>query len=189
MITAGVWRRLEIGTSAGKTRHNTIHRLKTVLGELKAPLDVTIDAEAVEKVRQLAKASGMCTPRIAAAANALALHGHDLVAAVNMLREEEGLADADPAIFDEAREVGDEETGAAGSSGAHVAASGGSGERPRAKAEAEEGGGWGGHGADNGDAYDGAEPHTDAGGGGADDGARARSGRHATRRMAAADQR
>ena len=49
VITAGVWRRLEIGTSAGKTRHNTIHRLKTVLGELKAPLDVPIDAEAVEE--------------------------------------------------------------------------------------------------------------------------------------------
>ena len=60
-----------------------------------------------------------------------------------MLREEEGLAAADPATFEEPRDVGDEETGAAGSSGARVAASGGSGRRPRKKAaaaEEEEGG-------------------------------------------------
>ena len=100
LVVGGVRRRLEVGRLGGLHRQKGIARLGERLAALERPLETPVCAAEVEAVRQACKRSGVPTPRIFVAANAVAKYGAaDLLSCVNWIRAGYGFPPIDAAAL------------------------------------------------------------------------------------------
>jgi len=95
LATACYRRRIEFSTA----RLRRIERLRARLAELPPPLDARVNIEAVERVRELVRRSGLESPAIATIAAAVLACDADVLKACNRVRAELGAPPADPALL------------------------------------------------------------------------------------------
>ena len=121
--TACYRRRIEFSTA----RLQRIERLRARLAGLPPPLDARISVEAVERVRELVRRSGLESPAIATLAAAVLACDADVLAACNRVRAELGVPPADPAILASEPRPGPNGGGGGGGGGGDLGGGGGSG--------------------------------------------------------------